>query len=138
MDCPDCGYVLSPFDKECPRCEKLGRRIYGEPSPMADPNWRPALPPVGNPEPLPAVPVLPPAPIIVSPQQGCLWVGYVFAVISLFFCPPGFGIAGLVIGALNVSRGHAGNGIAQIVLSVVFGTIGTIWGMISGFYGSSQ
>ena len=22
--CPDCGYTLSPFEKECPRCARLG------------------------------------------------------------------------------------------------------------------
>ncbi len=24
MTCPDCGYMMTAFDKECPRCEKLG------------------------------------------------------------------------------------------------------------------
>ena len=24
MECPDCGYILTPFDKECPRCQVMG------------------------------------------------------------------------------------------------------------------
>ena len=26
MKCPDCGYILSPFDRTCPRCDDLKRR----------------------------------------------------------------------------------------------------------------
>lgn len=29
MECPDCGYVLTPFDKECPRCKNIRRRRGG-------------------------------------------------------------------------------------------------------------
>lgn len=25
MDCPDCGYMLSAFDKDCPRCRNIGK-----------------------------------------------------------------------------------------------------------------
>ena len=25
MDCPDCGYMLSAFDKDCPRCQNIGK-----------------------------------------------------------------------------------------------------------------
>jgi len=24
MDCPQCGYVMDPFEKECPRCARTG------------------------------------------------------------------------------------------------------------------
>jgi hypothetical protein len=27
MQCPDCGYVMTAFDKECPRCEKMEARV---------------------------------------------------------------------------------------------------------------
>lgn len=27
MDCPRCGYALSPFDKDCPRCKRLGPAV---------------------------------------------------------------------------------------------------------------
>ena len=25
MECPNCAYALSPFDKSCPRCERMGK-----------------------------------------------------------------------------------------------------------------
>lgn len=27
MQCPDCGYVMTAFDKDCPRCEKMAGRL---------------------------------------------------------------------------------------------------------------
>ena len=27
MECLDCGYVLPPFDKDCPRCKRLGAEV---------------------------------------------------------------------------------------------------------------
>lgn len=27
MQCPDCGYVMTAFDKDCPRCEKMASRM---------------------------------------------------------------------------------------------------------------
>ena len=27
MECPDCGYRLPPFDKDCPRCKRLGAEV---------------------------------------------------------------------------------------------------------------
>jgi len=26
MDCPQCGYVMDPFEEECPRCKRLGTK----------------------------------------------------------------------------------------------------------------
>lgn len=36
MECPKCGYVLSPFDQDCPRCKVLGQS-QGGPSPSTSP-----------------------------------------------------------------------------------------------------
>lgn len=27
MQCPDCGYMLTAFEKDCPRCEKMGKPL---------------------------------------------------------------------------------------------------------------
>lgn len=48
MECPDCGYMLSAFDKECPRCKVYGGK---------------ALPPA------PITLALPPPPILTKSQQ---------------------------------------------------------------------
>ena len=57
--------------------------------------------------------------------------GYVCAVLALFIFPIGLGIAGLVIGIINLTKGRVGHGIAQIVIAVTFGIVGTIWGAIA-------
>jgi len=44
--------------------------------------------------------------------------------------PPGFGIAGVVIGVINLTKGRVGHGIAQIVIAVTLGILGTLWGAI--------
>ncbi len=63
-----------------------------------------------------------------SSDGGLIVAGYVCAVVALLFFPPAFGIAGLVIGIVNLSRGSTGHGIAQIVLSVTC----AIFGMMIG------
>ena len=59
-----------------------------------------------------------------------MW-GYLCALISLLLFPPAFGIAGLVIGIINLTRGHIGHGIAQIILSVTCGGFGMLLGALS-------
>lgn len=45
MECPKCGYMLSPFDKECPRCARYADRGLPPPSGLK-------LPPDIDPEPV--------------------------------------------------------------------------------------
>jgi len=56
--------------------------------------------------------------------------GYVCALLALFIFPLGFGIAGVVIGITNPTKGRVGHGIAQIVIAVTFGILGFTWGVI--------
>lgn len=37
MECPDCGYMLSAFDKECPRCKDMKAKGVAKPRPAALP-----------------------------------------------------------------------------------------------------
>lgn len=67
------------------------------------------------------------------PQQsgiGLVIAGYLCALASLAFVPLGFGLAGVVIGCVNISRNRVGNGIMQIVLSVFCASIGMIFGLL--------
>ena len=50
--------------------------------------------------------------------------GYVCGVLALFLFPIGFGIAGFVIGMINLIEGRAAHGIAQIGIAVVLAVIG--------------
>ena len=59
-------------------------------------------------------------------------LGYVFAALSLVVCPPGFMIAGIVCGVVNLDRGRGGHGTAQVFLSVILGGLGMFWGFLVG------
>lgn len=78
MNCPQCGYVMDPFQAQCPRCnpgQTAARRrpdgqpvVQPAPPPQAALPTLPPLPPAGG---QPALPPLPPpaAPQISYPQQ---------------------------------------------------------------------
>jgi len=57
--------------------------------------------------------------------------GYVCGGIALFFFPLGFGIAGVVIGIVNITKGRTGHGVAQIVIAATLGILGAIWGAMA-------
>ena len=56
--------------------------------------------------------------------------GYVCGILARFVLPIGFGIAGVVIGIINLTKGMVGHGIAQIVIAVTLGLLGALWGAI--------
>lgn len=56
--------------------------------------------------------------------------GYVCGVLALFIFPIGFGIAGAVIGIVNLTKGRVGHGVAQIVIAATLGLIGAVLGAI--------
>jgi hypothetical protein len=63
MECPQCGYVLDPFEKECPKCKRLREQPVAVKEPMpqfsAIAAPQPAVPPP-TPQPTPPpVKVLP-------------------------------------------------------------------------------
>jgi uncharacterized OB-fold protein len=63
-----------------------------------------------------------------SKSQGLIISGYICAILSLFIFPPAFGLAGAVIGIMNLTKGIAGHGICQLILSIVCAIIGMIIG----------
>jgi hypothetical protein len=54
--------------------------------------------------------------------------GYVMAVLSILILPIIFIPAGVAVGIVNISKGETGHGVAQIVLSVFLGLLGTYIG----------
>ncbi|MCI2954537.1 hypothetical protein FH178_04835 [Staphylococcus caprae] len=55
-------------------------------------------------------------------------LGWVFSVLSLLVLPIVFGIAGIVFGALTISRGKKVHGIIIIVAAIIFALLGTVLG----------
>jgi hypothetical protein len=56
-------------------------------------------------------------------------IGYVCALMALFFFPPAFALAGFVVGAVNIRKGKVWHGVAQIVLSVACFTIALLFAL---------
>lgn len=58
--------------------------------------------------------------------------GYAFGIASLFVFPPGFALAAVTIGILNLAKKRIGIGTSQIVIAVTCGLIGMIIGAAVG------
>lgn len=56
--------------------------------------------------------------------------GYACAVAALGFFPLGLGLAGAVIGTMNLTRGRTAHGVAQIVMGMTFGLLGCMFGAL--------
>jgi len=65
-------------------------------------------------------------------SNGLIIAGYICSFFALIILPIPLGIAGLIIGIVNLTKGSVGNGIAQIILSVTCGLFGTIIGAMIG------
>ncbi len=66
-------------------------------------------------------------------ESGLIIAGYIVSVLSLFILPIFLLITGVIIGIINISRGSLGHGMIQIILSIIFGTIGSLIGIVSYF-----
>lgn len=63
-----------------------------------------------------------------KPNSGLIAAGYICGGLSLFILPPALGLAGLVCGIINLTKGQTGHGIAQIIISVTCALFGMIIG----------
>ena len=68
------------------------------------------------------------APASRESTTGLIASGYICGLLSILFCPPALGLAGFVIGIVNLTKGSVGHGIAQIIISVTCGVLGMILG----------
>jgi hypothetical protein len=69
-----------------------------------------------------------PGTIVQKSGIGLIVAGYICGFLALAFFPPILGIAGLVIGITNMAKGSKGHGIAQIIISIICGILGSIMG----------
>src|SRR6267378_2294272 len=117
VKCPECGNSVSTLAASCPHC---GAPLSVTESDTSAPKYH--VPPP-RPAATSAVPLQPP-----TGNKGIIAAGYICAFISLLLFPPGFGIAGLALGIIVLTKGNTGHGIAITVLSVTCGFFGVLWG----------
>lgn len=104
MFCQKCGFMLSAFDAECPRCAKMGDPQNQVITPAAQNSVVTPAPPAGQPAPPPSInpPNTNPPPqkwsfSIVNSCGGCLLVVIAIFFIATLFSPVGYlAIASLV------------------------------------------
>lgn len=101
--CPDCGKEVSDSAISCPNCAYPLSKLNTQISYQINPNNQ----------------------LIIA--------GYVATFLSLLVLPIFFMLVGIVIGVINLTKGAIGHGILQIVLSLLFGIVGTFMGILSIF-----
>jgi hypothetical protein len=74
-------------------------------------------------------PVLSPPPPPADADNKLVIAGYVCGGLAFLVFPPGLGLAGTVIGVVNLTKGRLGHGIAQVVLSITGAIIGMAIGI---------
>ena len=65
-------------------------------------------------------------------------VGYFCALFSLVIFPPALGLAGCIFGTVCLFHRATINGVIIVILSLVFATIGMIWGAEVVLFGRPQ
>ena len=94
MTCPDCGYMMSAFEKECSRCQRIGKPPPAPPA-AAEPPTPPPVALVPSPyPPLPPGSPVPPMPTVVSVFLGIMMAAIVIVIIVC------------VIGSVNTQSEH--------------------------------
>jgi hypothetical protein len=95
--CPDCGKEVSGSANNCPNCAYPLSKMR---------NQTQSFPPVYQ-------------------NNQLIIAGYIAVFLSFFIFPFFFMIIGVVLGIVNLTKGAIGHGVLQIVLSLIFGILGT-------------
>lgn len=73
------------------------------------------------------VPVaVPPQNPAAHPGRSFVYMGIIFAVVSLLFIPPLFGVIGIILGIMAKNKGENSLGLTTIILAAIFMVIGMI------------
>lgn len=127
MDCPKCGFVMSDFDVECPRCKRMGENAGKQAPPAAVP---PPPPPVGPP---PVSAVDEAFTTIIPVRNGAALTAYYLGLFSLLpllgtamaVIAIVLGVKGLKAVAANPSVKGKGHAWVGIICGALFGLIST-------------
>jgi hypothetical protein len=98
----------------------LAREVLGAAQPTPPPSGF-TQPPSASPYPRPSTGS--------DSAQTMFIVGWICAVVSICFCPIGFGAAAIILGVLAKQKGHP-NAMALIVCAIVFMIVGIVLGVV--------
>lgn len=101
--CPDCGTSVSDQADKCPKCSYPINNLFKSELKIE----------------------------VLKKSNAMVWTGYVMALLSIIFFPIFFMFFGIIFGIVNISRNEVGHGIAQIILSLIFGLLGTFLGFLT-------
>ena len=101
--CPDCGKEVSDNANICPNCAYPLSKLRNQPQPFTP----------------------------VYQNNQLVIAGYIAVFLSFFIFPIFFMIIGIILGIINLTKGAIGHGILQIILSLIFGILGTFMGILS-------
>lgn len=101
--CPDCGKEVSDSASNCPNCAYPLSKLKNQ-----EPIYTP-----------------------IYQNNQLVIAGYIAVFLSFFIFPIFFMIIGVILGIINLSKGATGHGILQIVLSLIFGILGMLIGILS-------
>lgn len=111
MECPKCGYILTAFDVDCPRCKRLG-----------EPQRLPPMPLVSDPAPVAPPEAHTPAQPATSPLKREIHPVYFLFLLSLLLPLVAF-IVGIVYLCKSDMRDRNAGLVAVVVSSIVM----TLW-----------
>ncbi len=125
MDCPKCGYAMSPFDEECPRCARLATQQEASEQPTRE------YPAVETPGPQPSQATTPVAePIGRRQEQGTSWAIASLVLGALVFCSMGLTGPFAIWTGVSSNRRRENSGMA--VAGIVLGVLGSIFMLAQG------
>lgn len=101
--CPDCGKEVSDSATNCPNCAYPLSKLKNQ-----TPTYTP-----------------------IYQNNQLVIAGYIAVFLSFFIFPIFFMLIGIILGIINLTKGATGHGILQIVLSLIFGILGTFIGILS-------
>jgi len=104
--CPDCGKEVSESATNCPNCAYPLSKLK---------NQKPTYPPIYQ-------------------NNQLVIAGYIAVILSFIIFPIFFMLIGIILGIINLTKGATGHGILQIILSLIFGILGTFLGILSIFF----
>ena len=112
--CPECGFQISDYAIRCSRCSyPIADRLKGFNTHTVSTNYHPNIISSNT-----------------SSNDGLIIAGYIVAFFSIFIIPIPLMIAGIVLGIINITKNSIGHGVAHIILSIIFGSIGIFFGLL--------